>query len=268
MRLVLGFLACFWAQVGVAQEALVSLERLDQVRNWRAVGLLEIGGRGTCTGTLIEADLVLTAAHCLVDDRGRPYPAEDIQFRAAFQHGSQVAQSWGRELAIPADYDPGGDQIENGFAVDVGLLRLNTRLLGTQVRPLRVVDLIHRDRELAVVSYGQGRNDAPSLQPSCNLLQRHEGMLVMDCASTFGSSGAPVFVVRDGGPRIVGVVAGGFMDGDVPYTVGVPVDGFLSGLRQQLNGLSGQIGSRTGASVTILNVGEQTETGARFVTVE
>lgn len=251
----------------LAESALVALNRLDQVRDWRAVGLLEVAGRGTCTATLIEADLVLTAAHCVVDEDGETLPPEQVLFRAGFQHGQQAARVTGIAIAVPSAYDPRGDRVTNGFAVDVALIRLSYPILSTRVRPMGVVDLLQSDVDIAVVSYGQGRNDAPSLQSSCQLLGREQGLVVMDCAATFGSSGAPVFVMRNGGPKVASVLTGIAVTGDETHSIAVPLNRLLPQLRRQLNGLDGQIGTASGASVTILRPGDRSDTGARFVRV-
>ena len=34
---------------------------------WAAVGRIDLGSKGFCSGTLIAPDVVLTAAHCLYD---------------------------------------------------------------------------------------------------------------------------------------------------------------------------------------------------------
>lgn len=268
LRLLIAFAFCLFGPVtALAESALVSLDRLDQVRDWRAVGLLEIGRTGTCTATLIEADLVLTAAHCLVDDQGEPFAPETITFRAGFQHGQQAARVTGIAIAVPPAYDPQGDRVTNGFAVDVGLMRLSYPILSTRVQPFRVVEFLSTDDELAAVSYGQGRNDAPSLQASCQMLGQQRGIVMMDCAATFGSSGAPIFVMRNGGPKIASVLTGVAQNGTQMHSIAVPLERLLPQLRRQLNGLSGQVGAPSGASVTILRPGERSETGARFVRV-
>lgn len=35
---------------------------------WSAIGRIEIGNQGICSATLIANDLILTAAHCLIDE--------------------------------------------------------------------------------------------------------------------------------------------------------------------------------------------------------
>lgn len=65
-------LVCLMAMSAQAQDTgLKRLDTGDEGREWSAVGRLDIGGRGFCTGALIAPDIVLTAAHCLYDRQDR-----------------------------------------------------------------------------------------------------------------------------------------------------------------------------------------------------
>ena len=73
--------------------------------------------------------------------------------------------------------------------------------------PFALSDTPHRGDPLAVVSYAHDRAEAPSLQEMCGILTTQDGVLVMSCDVDFGSSGAPVFSMSGGVPRIVSVVS-------------------------------------------------------------
>ena len=54
---------------------------------------------------------------------------------------------------------------------------------------------------------GGGRSDAPSRQRACEVLEAARGLVVMSCDVVPGSSGSPVFAMRQGRPRIVALVS-------------------------------------------------------------
>jgi len=195
--------------MATAQDAaLQSLDTWGLSRGWEGVGLLNIAGRATCTGVMIEPDLVLTAAHCLVDQETgeKPRPSQ-VEFRAGWRDGAAIATRFGKAAIIHPDYLAARRENGDKIRVDLGLLQLSSPIQATHANPFRTDRGIRTGQRVSVVSYGAGRNDAPSRQRACDVLQAQSGVVVMSCDVVAGSSGSPVFSLRDGQPRIVSLVS-------------------------------------------------------------
>ncbi|MEM8851428.1 MAG: trypsin-like serine protease, partial [Pseudomonadota bacterium] len=94
VRLVAAALALWFSAVASAgaDAALKTLRTADDNRGWEAVGRLNIQDQGFCTASLITADIVMTAAHCLFDKTsGDRVPADQIEFQAGLRFGRAEA---------------------------------------------------------------------------------------------------------------------------------------------------------------------------------
>lgn len=71
-----------------------------------------------------------------------------------------------------------------------------------------------------LVSYGKGREEALTQESGCAITNRYmSGILEFNCAATFGSSGAPVFIEEDGNRRILSIISGGIQEEDGSFLV-------------------------------------------------
>lgn len=173
-----------------------------------------VGPSMTCTGTLIDDDLVLTAHHCVVRRGPRG------EFEKSLLEPSQVKIelggdyfAWGevnaREIVAP----PCG---ESGGAGDLAVVVLTRKLVGLSAMSPRLDDAPRVGEDVTPVGFGRCALSADAIRRR----ERAGGTIRALNGETFhldasvcpGDSGGPVFV--KGTREIIGVVSMSAMDHD------------------------------------------------------
>ena len=139
---------------------------------WGAIGQINVTGyrrTSSCTGSLIAPNVVITAAHCVMDPRNRkPFPFHQIHFLAGVRGSSWLGHSTAKCLHFPPGYEyvgpsrilpslPLQDVPQRAFLRDVVLIVLKDDLNNIAPLELDRAEVQSSDISLVHASYPADR---------------------------------------------------------------------------------------------------------------
>jgi protease YdgD len=203
-----------------------------------AIGKLNVvtgpGSRQFCSATLVGQRHLLTAAHCLYDKfRTKWVDPSSVHFVAAYTQGGYKAHAKGKNYRKSEGFDFRAGTNPANLAHDWAVIELDRDVT---IKPVRVSSLTAADLGAVTTSqimragYRADRDQVMSAQHNCSarLVLEPAALLLHDCRSIFGESGAALMRVTEGEPEIIGVlVASSQREGAVP-SIAVPVTTFSS----------------------------------------
>ena len=190
---------------------------------WGAIGQINVSGyrrTSSCTGSLIATNLVITAAHCVMDPWSRkPFPLHQIHFLAGVRGSSWLGHSTAKCLHFPPGYEyvgpsrilpslPLQDVPQRAFLLDVVLIVLKDDLNNIAPLELDRAEIQSSDISLVHASYPADRRYVLTGHFGCHLLTRDQDLWFTDCDTHAASSGGPVFIQRTEDLKLAAVMVG------------------------------------------------------------
>ena len=173
---------------------------------WSSIAKLNNSVGGSCTAAVIAQNVVLTAAHCIFNQRtNRFLSPSSLHVLLGYERGQYAVHALVRSYTIGPGYDPARKLAT--ISSDWAVLAL-TEPLSSQIRPLKFVERTPAlGARLMVASYARGRRHVLTADEDCQILREvlRPILLENDCRGAQGSSGAPLLISKGEVALIVGI---------------------------------------------------------------
>lgn len=200
---------------------------------WSAIGHINVPRASWCTGSLIASNLVITAAHCVINPQTRkPWPLDKIHFVAGAKRSKWLGHSTAKCLHFPLGYEyvvvpkitplelMSEKVLQRQFFQDMALIVLKDELKNIPPLQIERAQEFPADIRLVHASYPADQRWMLGGHFGCNLLRRDQHLWYTDCDVYWASSGGPIFVQRKQELNLAAIMVGAVRKRN---SIGVPI---------------------------------------------
>lgn len=200
-----------------------------------AVGVVKVG-RSACSGTLIAADLVLTAGHCVLraDGRGAIAP-RGVAFRTGAYPGFIAHQFRASDVVVHPFFIATDHGMAQRMGHDGGLVRLDEAVPPEVALPIPVVDPGPPGSSAFLASYRGGRGER-ARERRCPVIQEGQDVVLLSCDVRPGESGSPILVSESGRLGLVGIVSASSQVKRTEIALAAKAADLINGLKAMMGG--------------------------------
>lgn len=163
---------------------------------WRAIGRVNLAGRGYCSGVLVANDTVITSAHCLWNQRaGKLFPPQYVTFVAGAEKESYQDYAKAISYKIADGFSPKTLTNPEALKLDWALIKL-AKPIGESLGFLPLASQMSTGQQIIQTGYRADREFVLTVERNCRIAKTYDNSKVIQtsCHTISGDSGGPVLI--------------------------------------------------------------------------